>query len=398
MMARNLADDRPARARAAHVNAVRDIGRAFDVNTAEGCRLRELVLRASIRLATREIRSQAAQGFRVTMLLIFSYATAMCAFAVNTGWANTAILGTATVVVLWELRPVLPYRTSSPKSGFLRLGGPGMFVVVMLPSLSALTMLTLLAGPHGDYSSIPSGYSHGIRALLALTVPISGTAVSTAGIRMAAPSEWAGSIPPYYHSALDPVFVELANVAALTSRRSTTPWASEHTALLIRRHLRRAADRAESAFTIRAKQSGYFGWREAREAGLKLAAIIRSKTSMVITSADPTAQAALHEWVLDGLRRWADGGLDEVIRQAPSPSRAVGLGHFIRWIAPTATLTGAAFALPLVPEISAQAGAAATVRLSMLTAAAVSLTARGTFASDQILELLSRLTGRGGND
>lgn len=213
-------------------------------------------------------------------------------------------------------------------------------------------------------------------------------------------ARWAPTVRPHVHHVADDVFVTLIRAADHTAAVHRGMWMSPQYNQRLRWYLRRAAYQAGQTFQPRVPLSEY-DWparKSAVQASARLAWIIESRARRVVDAADKDVYGDLHEWLRDGIRKWAFGGLDEVIRAAPLPARTGRLAQWLRRLLPTAVLVAAGVVVPLLPQVARQAGAADDVRITLLTAAALFASVGPGPAADQVMAVVGKVGGfKGGS-
>lgn len=192
----------------------------------------------------------------------------------------------------------------------------------------------------------------------------------------------------------DEAFIGLLFAAVVTRPEKRTDWTSQYFNHLLLGKLNDAAGYAESAFRRRAWSTGIANYRRGRTAGLQLSAVITAKNDMIVAAADESAYAEVHEWLLDGLYKWATGGVDEMLRAQPEPSRLVFVRRALRRLVPPAVLVAAGVALPLIPQLSGQG---APIRITLLSAAALALTVGPGQVSDQVMSVVNKASASKGD-
>jgi len=226
------------------------------------------------------------------------------------------------------------------------------------------------------------------------------TAIVVSAVFTVILGRWTPTLKPHRHHVADDVFLTLIRAADLTAPGKRTKWTSPDYNQRLRWFLRRAAYFADRTFQPRVPISEY-DWparKAAAQASAKLAWIIELQARRVADAADESVYAELHEWLRDGIRKWANGGLDEVIRAAPLPDRAGRVVRWLRRLVPSVVFVAAGVIVPLIPQVARQAGAADDVRITLFSAAVLFASVGPGPVADQVMGVVGKVGGfKGGS-
>lgn len=203
-------------------------------------------------------------------------------------------------------------------------------------------------------------------------------------------------VVPLQRSQLDRAFITLLRACGQSSLRGDDRrWADPSHAKELKVTLRRAARLAERAYLGRSNRWDRQARRDARMAGLQLAELIRAHLLPITTASDPQAYRRVTQSLADGVRRWALDDVDDILQNAPAVSLPSRFKRAIRRVVPPLILGAGAVALPLVPQIASVPGAVAGVRITLVSAAVLSLFGSAISPSEQIMGLIGKATSFG---
>ncbi len=365
--------------RAENYDARSNIRALIDTTTPDGMRMARIAGQAARRVATRRLVRFRPCAERLGVALVI-YLLNVAAVIVSPDRISVACLvGAALVLVLC--------------AGVTSRAWPRMLRWSSLPfaliAFSGLVTLELLVYAHAPLVHANWFGSYGLKATISGWLSMASVLLGYALLDTVRHT----SAAPAAHHVLDEVFVGLLYAAGYIGLRGQSTWRYAPSARYLRARLERAARLAEAAFLDRVALTDLAGRRQARVAGLKLAAIIRSRRDLVATAADQEVYAELHEWLVDGVTKWAFGGLDEVIRATPIPPQRDLWWRAMRWLVPALVLVAAAVCLPLIPQIAATTGAVAGIRITLLTAAVLYLTVGPSAVADQVMSVVNQVSG-----
>jgi hypothetical protein len=213
--------------------------------------------------------------------------------------------------------------------------------------------------------------------------------------RSVAKSRWL----PVQSSPLDRTFLSLLdNAGEVAVQLHRQRWTDPNNVANLRSWIRLTARTAEGAYMARA------GWfldhrsrRNAQRAGLRLAEAIRAHIDPITTAADERPYTRVLVSLADGVEHWVLDDLDAMLEGLPEPAHP-GRLKMLRRMAPSAVLAAAAILVPLIPQVAAVSGAPSGIRLTLASAAILSLLGSIISPADQILGILGKITSFGGKN
>ena len=205
-------------------------------------------------------------------------------------------------------------------------------------------------------------------------------------------------------SALDTAMIRLFDVTCwIEWCRKNWRWEQRANIARLVGELEQAARESERFATRRVHWWQTSARRDARRAGMKIAAVIRMHEEALVRAASPDELCKIRNSLILGLDAWILRDLDQLTRNAPEIALRDWLRSSVSRLWPAFVLISSGFTLPSLSVFKSSPDAAQNMRITLLVTGAIAAVGGGVAASDRVNAALekafsSRKQSSGGAD
>jgi hypothetical protein len=201
------------------------------------------------------------------------------------------------------------------------------------------------------------------------------------------------SPPP---SSLDVAMIRLFDVACWVEWcRSSRRWHQRTYVSQLVAELDQAAREAERYGVQRVYWWNMSARREARRAGMRIAAVIRAHRAPLVSAVSPGDLRKITVSLFAGVNAWTDGDIGKLIQNAPEISLRDWVRPIVSRLWPATVLVVSGIVLPMLSVFKDSPAAAQSMRVTLFVAGAIATVSGGVAVSDRVNAALDKAFSSG---